>query len=130
MKDICLYMNFESSKKHMIMLSIENLKAILPGIVTRVAINYPIAYINSVSFIVKNTIVAACFWSEKHEEAAKRLALAFHQDNNSSCFIFQTGTEAADIQHGEIEITGTDEKGKDFIVSLPYQHLIRYRMAS
>lgn len=35
------------------MLSIENLKAILPGIVTRVAINYPIAYINSVSFIVK-----------------------------------------------------------------------------
>ncbi|MBK8343309.1 MAG: hypothetical protein IPL12_08390 [Bacteroidetes bacterium] len=131
MKDICLYMNFESSKKHMIMLSIENLKAILPGIVTRVAINYPIAYINSVSFIVKNTIVAACFWSEKYEEVAKRLALAFHQDNNSGCLFFKREPKPQIFSMAKFEITGAPmKKEKIFVVSLPYQHLIRYRMAS
>lgn len=123
---VCLYMNFGSSKRK-VMLSPENLKKILPGIVTRVAINYPIAYINSVSFIVKNKMVAACFWNEKKNSSALPSSFALGSDSKSGCFIFHATDE---IHNSEIEITGTDERGNDFIVSLPYHHLINYRLAS
>lgn len=109
------------------MLSPENLKKILPGIVTRVAINYPIAYINSITFIVKNKMVAACFWNENKQAENNNKSFTIDQAQKTGCFIFHS-TE--NIQDGEIEIIGTDEKGKDFMVSLPYQHLIRYRLAS
>ncbi|MBK9454825.1 MAG: hypothetical protein IPO24_04200 [Bacteroidetes bacterium] len=97
------------------------------GIVTRVAINYPIAYINSVSFIVKNKMVAACFWNEKKNSSALPSSFALGSDSKSGCFIFHATDE---IHNSEIEITGTDERGNDFIVSLPYHHLINYRLAS
>lgn len=121
------YLNFESSNKQHIMMNLENLKKLLPGIVTRVAINYPIAYINSISFIVKNKMVAACFWNEKKHDELKQFALLSDIDHTSGCFIFNA---IDDVRGGDIEITGTDETGNDFLVSLPYHHLIQYRIAS
>lgn len=108
------------------MINQENLKKILPEIVTRIAINYPVAYINSISFYVKHKMVAACFWNEKNS-AHETSCFEIMKNEQTGCFIYVANTE---IQQAEVEITGTDEHGRDFLVSLPYQHLIRYSLAS
>lgn len=108
------------------MLNPEILRNILPGIVTSVAVNYPIAYINSITFQVKNKMVAACFWNHKKE--MKKPEQFFTIDNHrSGCYIFHSNE---DILNSEVEILGTDASGRDFIVSLPYEHIVRYKIAS
>jgi len=108
------------------MLSSESLKRILPEIVTRIAIDYPIAYINSISFHVKNKMVAACFWNENPKTRMPE-HFTFDEHSHNGCYIFYS---SADIVSSDVEITGTDESGQDFLVSLPFQHLIRYQIVS
>ena len=115
-----------SNKIFSVMLSLQNLKNILPEIVTKIAINYPIAFINSVSFNLNEKVVAACFWNE-NPNINKPENFTFDYHSNAGCYIFYS---SADIVNSNIEISGTDESGKDILVSLPYQHLIRYQLAS
>ncbi|MFI5170948.1 MAG: hypothetical protein ACHQFW_01080 [Chitinophagales bacterium] len=108
------------------MMNPEFLKKILPGIITQVAINYPVAYINSISFNVKNKIVAACFWNDKNGVAGQKNYFKIDPDG-PGCFIFHSNE---DIKTGEIEITCTDQSGSSFLVTLPYDLTMNYKIAS
>ncbi|MEZ5013738.1 MAG: hypothetical protein R2794_05555 [Chitinophagales bacterium] len=109
------------------MLSPEKLKYILPSVVTRIAIQYPIAYIDSVSFLVKNTLVAACFWSKKQNDQKEEVYFGIDDNEHSGCYIYAS---TADIQQAFVEITGKDESGQDFLVSVPYQLILQRSAAA
>jgi len=98
----------------------EQIKHLIPGIVTRIAISYPFAYIDSVSFMIKNKLIAACFWNHKKSEPGSIHFAQVGADTFPGCYIYQS-TE--DIRRSEIEITGRDEQGRNMLLTLPLQHI-------
>jgi hypothetical protein len=103
------------------------LKNILPSIVTRAALSYPIAYINSISFLAKNKLIAACFWNNAtHENSLNFYGTDIPSVHYPGCYIYNPEES---IELAEVEISGTDDKGGAFIVMLPIPEFI-YRQAS
>lgn len=107
------------------MLHPELLKQVLPGLVTSVALQYPIAYIRSISFHLHNKIVAACFWQSNGTDITPRLSTTT-RDSDNGCYIYHYGENLRD---SEVEISGTDESGKEFVISLPYARITSGRAA-
>ena len=101
------------------MLHPDILRQILPGLVTSVAIQFPVAYIRSISFHVHEKLVAACFWQQ--EESRTATFSIGERNMRSGCYIYHYGEN---IRESEVEITGMDESGKEFLISLPYQHIM------
>ncbi len=107
------------------MLHPEIMKQIVPGLVTSVALQYPVAYIRRIAFFVRNKMVAACFWSEEQQDAHTAFMID-ERDAHSSCYIYQHGEN---LRESEVEISGMDEQGNAFIISVPYQRIIPARAA-
>ncbi|HMX03181.1 MAG TPA: hypothetical protein PK511_00555 [Chitinophagales bacterium] len=101
------------------MLHPEILRQILPGLVTSVAIRFPVAYIRSITFHVHEKMVAACFWQQEEQRAAP---FTIGENNmRSGCYIYNYDEN---IRESEVEITGMDESGKAFLISMPYNRIV------
>ncbi len=104
------------------MVNLQLLKNILPAIVTKAVLSYPVAYIYSVSFLAKNKLIAACFWNNaKHETALNFDSGQISAPQYPGCYIYNSDEN---IEMAEVEISGTDDKGSAFIVMLPCMSLI------
>lgn len=107
------------------MIHSELLRQIIPSLVTSVALHYPIAYIKSISFNLHNTVIAACFWHDQDTTNPAEHLIA-HRDNHNGCVVFAS-TEH--IRESEVEINGTDERGQEFVISIPYKRIITRQVA-
>lgn len=101
------------------------LQQVIPTLVTSVALQYPIAYIKSISFHLHNKVIAACFWHEQSTPHSTAHIIA-DRDKHSGCVVFSS-TEH--IRECEVEINGTDERGQDFVISIPYKRIMSRRVA-
>ncbi len=102
----------------------EFMRQIIPALVTSVALHYPIAYIRSISFMVHNKVVAACFWHDQQQ--VERSQVIRDRDQHGGCFVYAS-TEH--IRESEVEINGTDDQGQEFIISVPYRRILPNRAA-
>ncbi len=104
------------------MIGPENLKHMIPAIITRIAITYPFFYIDSVSFLIRNKLIAACFWTKQTADQNQHI-LEIGQDVYPGCYIYQN---TADYKKTEVEISGRDAQGKNILVSLPLTHITSF----
>lgn len=111
-------------QKH-VMIHTELLRQIIPSLVTSVALHYPIAYIKSISFNLQNTVIAACFWHEPDVNHPRTLLIK-NRNNHFGCMVF---TSTVQIDDTEVEINGTDERGHQFVISIPYKRIMNRRVA-
>lgn len=107
------------------MLQPEILRQVLPALVTSVALQYPIAYIQSISFHIRNKMIAACVWQDTPHNQQESFPV-HAQDTKSGCYIFMHGEN---IRESEVEINGMDEQGNTFIISMPYTRILPQRAA-
>lgn len=109
------------------MLNAEYIKKLIPGIITRTALSYPFDYIESISFLHCNKIIASCFWRIPKEEKTEMHQLRIGKNNFPGCYIYNSN---ATMESSNVEIVGRDTEGRNFIVSLPLAHFIELRRAS
>lgn len=98
----------------------QQIKNLIPGIITRIAISYPFVYIDSISFTLRSKLIAACFWNHKKTEEGSALFMEMGSDIFPGCYIYQ---DADDIKTSDVEITGRDEQGRNMLVALPLRHI-------
>lgn len=109
------------------MLNAEYIKKLIPGIITRTALSYPFDYIESISFLNCNKIIASCFWRIPKEEKTEMHQLRIGTNNFPGCYIYNSN---ASMESSNVEIVGRDTEGRNFIVSLPLAHFTELRRAS
>jgi hypothetical protein len=114
-------------QKENIMLNPEYIKKLIPGIITRTALSYPFDYIESISFLTCNKIIASCFWRIPKDEKTVMHQLKIGNNNFPGCYIYNAD---ASMESSNVEIVGRDTEGKNFIVSLPLTHFMELRHAS
>lgn len=100
----------------------EKIKNLIPGIITRIAITYPFFYIDSISFLVKHKLIAACFWNPQNTEPDSDHFIQVGSGIFPGCYIYQDMDE---LKISEVEITGRDEQGRNLLVSLPLMHITK-----
>ena len=105
------------------MIGPENLKHMITAIITRIAITYPFFYIDSVSFLIRNKLIAACFWTKQSADHNQQHVLEIGRDIYPGCYIYQS---TADYKTTEVEISGRDAQGKNILVSLPLTHITSF----
>ncbi len=98
----------------------EKIKRLIPGIITRMAITYPFVYIDSVSFSVKDKLIAACFWNHKKADLTSEHFVQIGSDIFPGCYFYQQMDE---LKTSEIEVTGRDEQGRNMLVTMPLGHI-------
>ncbi|MBC8045316.1 MAG: hypothetical protein H7Y00_00825 [Fimbriimonadaceae bacterium] len=88
---------------------IDNITHIIANVVTEVALNFPVAYINTVSFFKQGNVVATCDWREQKENAIRinQIQPAFYTR-------YDHGNDFS-----EVEITGIDTQGNLFKLFSP-----------
>lgn len=109
------------------MLNPEYIKKLIPGIITRTALSYPFDYIESISFLTCNKLIASCFWKVPKGDKSVMHQLKIGNNNYPGCYIYNIN---ASMDMSDVEIVGRDTDGKNFIVLLPLTHFMELRKAS
>lgn len=91
------------------MYRIQNITHTIANLVTEIALSFPVAYINTISFFNEGSRVAKCDWKEENGNIIRigMLQPAYYTVYNSG------------VSYSDVEITGIDIQGEPFRILYP-----------